>query len=204
MRILNLYAGIGGNRRLWGNEHNIDAVELNENIAAIYKEFFPNDNVIVSDAHEYLLQHYKEYDLIWSSPPCPTHSDIRRCGVNSGQNEAVYPDMKLYQEIILLMYFAPKNCKWVVENVKPYYDLLIPGLERGRHIFWSNFYIHEMKCESSDIAKGNTEIWKKKTGFNLDKFTDIDKRKTYRNCVDSKLAKHVFDCAFFNTQEKLF
>ena len=34
MNILNLYAGIGGNRHLWGDEHNITAVELNEKVAA--------------------------------------------------------------------------------------------------------------------------------------------------------------------------
>ena len=28
LKILNLYAGIGGNRKLWGNEHDITAVEL--------------------------------------------------------------------------------------------------------------------------------------------------------------------------------
>ena len=77
MEILNLYAGIGGNRKLWGNEHEITAVEYDENIAAIYKDFFPNDKVLVEDAHDYLLTHYEEYDFIWSSPPCPTHSQIR-------------------------------------------------------------------------------------------------------------------------------
>ena len=86
MKILNLYAGIGGNRKLWGNEHQITAVEHDEQIANTYKEFFPNDTVIVADAHKYLLDHYKEYDFIWSSPPCPTHSDIRRCGVHAGRS----------------------------------------------------------------------------------------------------------------------
>ena len=56
MKILNLYAGIGGNRKLWGEKHKITAVEYDENIAAIYKDLYPNDNVIVADAHDYLLQ----------------------------------------------------------------------------------------------------------------------------------------------------
>ena len=55
MKILNLYAGIGGNRKLWGNEHEITAVELDKDIAAIYKDFFPTDKVIVADAHPYLI-----------------------------------------------------------------------------------------------------------------------------------------------------
>jgi len=76
MKILNLYCGIGGNRELWGNEHDITAIELNENIADEYKKRFPTDNVIVADAHDYLLEHFKDFDFIWSSPPCPTHSRL--------------------------------------------------------------------------------------------------------------------------------
>ena len=33
MKILNLYAGIGGNRLLWGNDHDITAIEYNLEIA---------------------------------------------------------------------------------------------------------------------------------------------------------------------------
>ena len=127
MEILNLYAGIGGNRKLWGDEHEITAVEINPEIAKIYQDFFPNDKVIITDAHQYLLEHFKEFDFIWSSPPCPSHSDIRRCGTHRGQNKAVYPNMQLYEEIILLKHFALIETKWIVENVKPYYNLLIEG-----------------------------------------------------------------------------
>ena len=65
MKILNLYAGIGGNRKLWGDEHEVTAIEINPEIAGIYKYNFPNDNVIVTDSHQYLLQHYTEFDFIW-------------------------------------------------------------------------------------------------------------------------------------------
>jgi len=58
MRILNLYAGIGGNRKLW-TDVEVTAVEMNPKIAAIYQDFFPNDKVIVADAHQYLLDHFK-------------------------------------------------------------------------------------------------------------------------------------------------
>lgn len=77
MKILNLYAGIGGNRKMWGDNHEIVAVEYDETIAKIYKDHFPNDEVIVADAHQFLLDHYKEFDFIWSSPPCQTHSSFR-------------------------------------------------------------------------------------------------------------------------------
>jgi len=193
MRILNLYAGIGGNRKLWGDEHKITAVEFDPEIAAIYKEFFPNDNVIVADAHQYLLDHYKEFDMIWSSPPCPTHSDIRRCGVHRGQYEAKFPDMKLYEEIILLKHFS--KGLWIVENVKPYYKPLIEGKLLQRHLFWSNFDIgdyQETDTRRHNDINGSSTVY----GFFLNGFNIKNKRKILRNLVNPKLANHVLNRAF--------
>ena len=100
----------------------------------MYRERFPNDTVIIADAHQYLLDHYKEFDFIWSSPPCPTHSKSRFWAY--GKTMPIFPDMTLYQEIIFLQHHSLPNQKWLVENVNPYYDLLIEGEKRGRHIFW--------------------------------------------------------------------
>lgn len=84
MKVLNLYACLGGNRYKWdevaqeaGIEIEVTAIELDEEAARLYKERFPNDKVIVTDAHQYLLDKFKEFDFIWSSPPCPSHSKIR-------------------------------------------------------------------------------------------------------------------------------
>ena len=77
MKILNLYACLGGNRYKWNEvkeDIEVTAIELDPEAARLYQERFPNDTVIVADAHQYLLDHYKEFDFIWSSPPCPTHS----------------------------------------------------------------------------------------------------------------------------------
>ena len=104
MKILNLYAGIGGNRKLWGDEHEITAVENDPEIAEIYRTLYPKDILIIGDAHQYLLDHYQEYDFIWTSPPCPTHSRSRFWGMNRGY-KPVYPDMKLYEEILLLQHY---------------------------------------------------------------------------------------------------
>src|SRR5690606_23249146 len=135
MKILNLYAGIGGNRKLWGDEHEITAVEWDQETANVYQDYFQNDKVIVGDAHQYLLDHFKEFDFIWSSPPCPSHSKINLSMVR----ELEYPDMKLYQEIIFLNQWF--DGKFVVENVIPYYKPLIPAIEIERHLFWANFKI---------------------------------------------------------------
>lgn len=139
MKILNLYACLGGNRYKWGNDHEITAVELDPELARMYQERFPNDTVIVTDAHQYLLSHYKEFDFIWSSPPCPSHSRARFWGFGKNGKKPIYPDMTLYEEIIFLEHHF--SGKYVVENVIPYYKPLIPGQERDRHLYWANFIL---------------------------------------------------------------
>ena len=201
MKILNLYAGIGGNRKNWNKIPNLDitAIEHNPDIAKIYQDFFPEDKVIVADAHQYLLENYKEYDIIWSSPPCPSHSDIRRCGVHKGQYEALYPDMALYQEIILLQHFA--KGKWVVENVKPYYKPLIPGQLIERHLFWSNFHLQPTKFNDDRVHSGitgNKPIY----GFDIKKYQVEDKRKILRNMVNPELGLHILECAMGLNKQK--
>lgn len=132
-KVLNLYAGLGGNRKLW-TDCDVTAVELNPRIAAVYQRLHPNDTVIIGDAHRYLLDNHHEFDLVWSSPPCPTHSRMMKA---TRHDLRKYPDMALYQEIIFLQHFFKGD--WVVENVKPYYEPLIQGKLMGRHMFWSNF-----------------------------------------------------------------
>ncbi len=118
MKVLNLYAGIGGNRKLWENVE-VTAIEYNEEIANVYKELHPNDNVIVGDAHEYLAKNWRNFDFIWSSPPCQSHSKVRMMASKSGSYDSVMPDMKLWAEIIFLQnYTKNTNIKFVVENVK--------------------------------------------------------------------------------------
>lgn len=194
MKILNLYAGIGGNRMLWGDEHDITAVEFNKSVADCYKDLYTNDNVIVGDAHEYLLEHYHEFDFIWASPPCQSHSKARACGVWSNQVKAVYPDMRLYQEIILLQKFGKGN--WVVENVLPYYKPLIsPSFTIGRHHFWSNkFLINSDFIQSSAHHQNIKELEKRKcVDLSNYKFVDVSKKQVLRNMVEPELGKYIFE-----------
>jgi len=139
MKILNLYACLGGNRYKWDEVTDVEvtAVEWDEELARLYQERFPNDKVIVADAHQYLLDHYKEFDFIWSSPPCPTHSRARFWSIGANGKNPIYPDMKLYQEALLLEHHF--KGKYVVENVIPYYEPLLNPKKRGRHLYWTNF-----------------------------------------------------------------
>ncbi|MAH51087.1 DNA cytosine methyltransferase [Candidatus Pacearchaeota archaeon] len=190
MKILNLYAGIGGNRKLWGDEHEITAVEINPKIAKIYKDFFPNDKMIIADAHKYLLEHYNEFDFIWSSPPCPSHSRLRAC--NPKQNKPIFPDMKLYEEIIFLRKWF--KGKWVVENVKPYYKPLIECVEIQRHCFWANFKIKVIEVKHGvDIEAGIIPDMELKHGVSLKDYKGIDKRKILRNMVNPKIGESILN-----------
>lgn len=197
MKILNLYAGIGGNRKSWGGYNEVTAIEYDQKIAQIYKDNYPNDNVIVTDAHQYLLEHFREYDFIWASPPCPTHSRVRKQlafkkkkdGTIYEQNKPVYPDMRLYQEIILLdNYF---NGIYVVENVTPYYEPLIQAQKLGRHLFWSNIELPPKKFEPRGSFDSIEEL-QEKTGFNLSKYSGIDKKLLLRNCVENDVAEYIY------------
>jgi len=190
MKILNLYCGIGGNRKLWGDEHEVTAVDNREDIVEIYKSFFPKDNIILGDAHKFLIEHFKEFDFIWSSPPCQTHSSFRQniC-VRFRGTEPKYPDMKLYQEILFLQNNC--SCKWVVENVKPYYKPLIEGQLIQRHMFWSNFDIEDIELEKDKIRTAQIPDLQKKFGFDLSKFKVSGKRQVLRNCVEPELGLHI-------------
>ena len=207
MKILNLYAGIGGNRKLWtpkGDEHEITAIENVPEIAKIYADFFPKDTMIIADAHQYLLDHYKEFDFIWSSPPCPRHSRLRKVVSMSAGSRAIYPDMKLYEEILLLQgYFKGK---FVVENVRSWYEPLIKPQEIQRHYFWTNFTItpKEFKKDGIEVAgrfnpTANTASVVKRLEENhkidLSKYNqgNAKKRTMLRNCVSPEVGLHILN-----------
>lgn len=198
LKVLNLFSGIGGNRKLWENV-SVTAVENNEEIANIYKEYFPNDNVIIGDAHEYLLKHYKEFDFIWSSPPCQSHTRMALNFANAKMPdkriEPKFPDMKLYQEIIFLdSFFKGKYC---VENVIPYYEPLItPTAQLERHFFWSNFKIRNINLYGEKVDIVNMTGKSTNYGFNIsDRKIKHRKDQILRNCVNPDLGLYIFEQA---------
>lgn len=147
----------------------------------------------MDDAHEFLRKHFREYDFIWASPPCPTHSRLQL--TNMYKETLKYPDMTLYQEIIWLKTFF--KGKWVIENVKPYYEPLIPPtFIMDRHYFWSSNFV--MGSPQDDIIytsiRDNISSMEKVYGFDLSKYNRIvDKRKVLRNCVKPQVGKYILD-----------
>lgn len=195
MRVLNLYCGLGGNRKLW-KDVDVTAVEHDWNICKIYHDFFPEDKIIEGDAHKYLLEHFKEFDFIWSSRPCTTHSIIRAiAGVGSGKVKPVYPDMGLYEEIIFLKHFF--KGKFCVENVVSYYKPLIKPRELCRHYFWTNFHIGDFKSKHRD--KDNIKSLQDFTGFR-----GITDKLSLRNCVEPELGLHILNESKRDIQPELF
>jgi DNA (cytosine-5)-methyltransferase 1 len=196
IKVLNLYAGVGGNRKLWENVE-VTAIENQKYIADKYKDLFPNDKVLITNAHEFLIENYDKFDFIWSSPPCPTHSVTNHFLHHRGIKR--YPDMNLWQEIIYLK-------KWfkgyfVVENVIPYYKPLIkPTVKIDRHLFWSNFDIESIKikrnfnitnCRASTRSKNDSKSLENYHKIKLGKIKN--KRKLLRNCVNPIIGKHIFN-----------
>ena len=191
MKVLNLYAGLGGNRRLWPDNWQITAVEYDKNIAAYYRDTYPNDELIVGDAHSYLLDNYQNYDFIWTSPPCQSHSSFRfNIGVRYRGVKAIYPDMTLWQEIILLQTHYQGN--WVVENVKPYYPTLIePTIYLQRHFFWSNKSIKYKEFEKDNIRRAQIPDLQAHHQIDLTNYAIPNKRQALRNCVENHLGSYV-------------
>jgi DNA (cytosine-5)-methyltransferase 1 len=202
-KVLNLYACLGGNRYKWdevaeeaGIDMELTAVELDQELAKLYQERFPNDIVVVADAHQYLLDHYQEFDFIWTFPPCPTHSRANFWGSKTVESRAkIYPDMKLYQEVLFLKHWY--GGKWVVENVIPYYEPLIIAHKRGRHLYWSNFNLPtDLNDRRVQVGAGKNELKR------LSEFHEIDisgykgkQRDVARNLVDYEAGRTIFETA---------
>jgi DNA (cytosine-5)-methyltransferase 1 len=226
MRVLNLYAGVGGNRAGWPDDEDVTAVEMDPDIAAVYAELWPQDEVIVGDAHQYLLDHFRDgWDFIWSSPPCQTHSKLNRFIDKRTPAKLAYPKLEmLYGEILLLQAFAPRATAWLIENVIPYYPPLVPPTTQlGRHYGWSNRPVPMIPASAgpaiarnrkgsyrktkrllSPMECGNPSDFEQAYGITLPASADSwgrqKRRQTMRNCVDPQLARAVWDAVFAASQ----
>lgn len=197
-RVLNLYAGLGGNRKFW--KASVTAVEQQENIAAAYQSQFPSDTVVIADAHEYLVKNFALFDFIWSSPPCQRNSKMDRA---NSRNLPRYADLRLYEEVIFLKTYHKGF--WVVENVVPYYTPLIePTVKIGRHLFWSNFLflVQDVARPAGFISssgQANVDDLKKWVGLSYTGNIYYGKNhcpaQVLRNCVHPKIGAQIFSAA---------
>lgn len=210
MKWLNLYAGLGGNAKLWEGVE-VTAVEKNEKIAEVYRKQRPNDTVIIADAHQYLLDHYKEFDGVWSSPPCQPHTKMNKF---TRHNMVRYMDGRLYEEIVFLQtYFKGP---WIVENVIPYYEPMCNPKKIGRHLFWTNFEIpsfvepKQPKNFINEATVSGSKMMKEWLGIEYEGNIYYEGNhcpaQVLRNCVHPLTGLHVFKTAmtaYYSTQNIL-
>nr|DAR26853.1 MAG TPA: Cytosine specific methyltransferase [Caudoviricetes sp.] len=197
MKVLNLFAGLGGNRKYWdevarekGINIEVTAVEFDPGIAKAYTKRYPNDNVIIGDAWDYAAKNYLNFDFIWASPPCQTHSRLNIANNIRNDRTKRLPDFRLYELIVYFKYFCKKA--FVVENVVPFYEPLIkPTAEIGRHYFWANFDLFFLHNSNFRI------VTKTKVGdfmdLDLNEFKIKNKRQAIRNEVDYEIGKKIFE-----------
>ena len=197
LKILNLFAGLGGNRKFWGDvarergvSIEVTAVEFDSEIAKAYAKRYPNDNVIVCDAWDYAAKNYLDFDFIWASPPCQTHSRLNIANNIRNDRTKRLPDFRLYELIVYLKYFCKKA--FVVENVVPFYEPLIkPTAEIGRHYFWANFdlfFLHDPNFRLVSKTKVSDFM-----DLDLSEFKIKNKRQAIRNEVDYEIGKKIFE-----------
>ena len=190
--------------------------QLFKNFQEEEREWLPNYTL-----YRALLEHYQEFDFIWTSPPCQSHTSmnianslspyeedkerVEKQKANGGGIKPRYPKMELYQEIIFLTHFF--KGKWVVENVIGYYEPLIKPNVIAKHYFWTNFILRDFVGEGRGMGKGETiKGQEENKGFDLSKYKRINKRLLLRNCVEPSLGKHILDLAInpINLQKSIF
>jgi len=197
MKILNLYAGLGGNRLGWEEipDIKVTAVEKDGYIASLYKKRFKKDEIIVGDAIEYVRLYADEYDFIWASPPCVSHSQTNMA-VFYTQNIKRLPDLTSLYGLIIFLNTFHKKIGYCVENVKPYYKPLItPSISIGRHNYWVNYPIEKERFIKKYRRAYNTlGIGSLKKIYNvnieINGLDTIKKRQILRNCCDPNISRY--------------
>lgn len=192
VKILNLFAGIGGNRKAWSN-HEIISVEINQDLARVYHQFYPEDLIIVDDVYKFLKRNeLNKFDFIWASPPCTTHTCM------TGANKRLVPDVTGIYGLKLYFDSVYQNA-YVIENTQPWYQPLIqPSVKLDRHYFWSNFFIpcgnFAPRREKKYTSLTNPELLK---FHNIPNFRLYDKtlRKEVilRNCCHYSIGEHILE-----------
>lgn len=196
LKLLNLYSGIGGNvYKLDRAQFEITSIENNPKVAAVYQELNPDDEIIITDALNYLKQHFKKFDIIWMSPPCQTHSKLQHSQRKRVNRSVNIIDPQLWQCILFgYQHLNDQSIIWIVENVEPWYNKYwnFPHVKLGRHYYYSNANFHNISTKNpGNFSKMNLAALIKFHGLPIDDnimelIRSIDRqhpRVVLRNCV---------------------
>ena len=209
MRILNLYAGLGGNRGSWDN-HEVTSVEFNPKIADMYCKRFPNDEVVIQDVFTFLRDknnNLDDYQFIWASPPCQSHSQLQMFNPSKDTRSPIPDTTSIYGLFTWLNYNFSHS--YVIENVQPYY---VPHQKQtvklGRHLFWANFPIKPKNFNQKflETIRGDNpgSFSEEEYQFHVKRLKlsiisdDLKKefkgkklRTVIRNCIDPRVGKYI-------------
>jgi len=117
-------------------------------------------------------------------------------GVGAKGFDFQYPDLKLYEEILLLKHQTRQDQRWAVENVVPWYNPLITGYQKiDRHLYWADFAIPEHHLGQENLRGIQIPDLQIMHGINLDKYRISDKRQVLRNCVPPVTGLHILNAA---------
>ena len=136
-KLLDLYCGAGGCSAGYATYFDVTGVDLNPQPKYPY-EFHQ------SDAIEFLLDHWLEFDAIHASPPCQEHSESTRTWKAAGRE---YPELIEPTRDFLQVTGLP----YVIENV-PGAPLLDPILLCGT-MFGRPLYRHRLFETSFPLAQ---------------------------------------------------
>ena len=156
---------------------------------AIFFQKIHNDTV--SDAHQYLLDHYKEFDFLFGlRRRVLLIAELAQC-----KKKKIYPDMALYQVIIFLKHWF-RGKVFSISTIIPYYKPLIESVSTEnahRHCLWTNFWVQDMEKPIKKLATCKApeerKMLQEEFGFNLDKYTGVDKRKTFAELRSARIRK---------------
>lgn len=166
IKFLNTFAGVGGNTELLDRDKfEVTHIELYSKPTRYLEENFPNDIVLRKNAWRYIPENFRDYDIVWASPSCKTHSRARVFQLSDRYVNGNFelPDERLWMLIKWLKVFGSRMI-WIVENVIPFYTSIeIPTALVGRHLVWSNKRIGDKSFEADQI------IYKQKGSFDRDR-----------------------------------
>jgi len=118
------------------------AVDNDRKVLQVHSLLNPHSKTVLEDAWLISDDRLLQYDFVWASPPCESHSVL--CWKRKDKPK---PDMRLWW---LIRRLRKLKVPFIVENVRPYYGTILkPTAKAGRHLLWSNLSLKSVQLNSN-------------------------------------------------------